>query len=130
MDEPMTDTTYQGFSDHIGIAFTEIDDGFSRAELEVTDELRNSHDVLHGGVLFTMADTGMGAALYTELDEGEQCATTELKINYLSAVHSGHVTCDTELRQKGKSVAYLESTLENDGDEVARATGSYSIYTP
>jgi acyl-CoA thioesterase len=130
MNEPMTDTTYQGFSDHIGISFTELDDGFSRAELEVTDELRNSHDVLHGGVLFTMADTGMGAALYTQLDESEQCATTELKINYLSAVHSGHVTCETELRKKGTSVAYLESTLENDGDEVARATGSYSIYTP
>lgn len=126
----MTTDTPQGFSDLVGLEFTDVDPGFSRGTVEVTDELRNPHGVLHGGVLYTMADTGMGAALYPDLAEDEQCATIEVKINYLRPVRSGRVTCETTLLRKGRSVAYLESDLSRDGETVARATGSYSVFTP
>lgn len=119
----------QGFSDLIGLEFTDIDSGYSRGVVEVSDELTNPYDVLHGAVLYTMADTGMGAALYPELDEGERCATIEIKINYLQSIRSGRVICETTLLQKGRSVAYLESELSHDGETVARASGSYSIFT-
>ncbi|WP_254531094.1 PaaI family thioesterase [Natrinema gelatinilyticum] len=118
------------FSDLIGLEFTEVDDGYSHGTIEVVDDLMNPNDVLHGAVLYTMADNGMGAALHTELAEGEQCATIEIKINYLKPVLSGRVTCETTLLRKGQSVAYLESDLIHDGETVARATGSFSIFTP
>jgi acyl-CoA thioesterase len=106
-----------------------MESGYSRGVVEVTDDLKNPHGVLHGGVLYTMADTGMGAALYTELGADESCATIEVKINYLKPVKSGEVVCETEIVNKGRSVAYLESELTNGGETVARATGSYSVFT-
>lgn len=128
--EPMSTNAPQGFSDLVGLEFTDVEAGYSRGVVEVRDELKNPHDVLHGAVLYTMADTGMGAALYPELDEDELCATIEVKISYFRAVHSGDVVCETTLLRKGKSVAYLESELVNDDETVAQATGSYSVFTP
>ena len=125
----MSSETPQRFSEHVGLRFTEMDDGYSRGVVEVTEDLKNPHGVVHGGVLYTMADTGMGAAVYTELDADESCATIEVKINYLQPVKDGEVVCETEVVNKGRSVAYLESELTNDGDTVARATGSYSVFT-
>jgi acyl-CoA thioesterase len=125
----MSSETPQRFSELVGLDFTEMESGYSRGVVEVTDDLKNPHGVVHGGVLYTMADTGMGAALYTQLAGNEQCATIEVKINYLQPVEDGTVVCETEVVDKGSSVAYLESELLNDGDTVARATGSYSVFT-
>ena len=125
----MSSETPQRFSEHIGLRFIEMEDGYSRAVVKVTDDLKNPHDVVHGGVLYTMADTGMGAAVYTQLGAKESCATIEVKINYLKPVEDGEVVCETEIVNKGRSVAYLESELVNDGETVARATGSYSVFT-
>ncbi|QLG48860.1 PaaI family thioesterase [Natrinema halophilum] len=126
----MTAESPHGFSDLIGLDFTDVEAGYSRGTIEVSDELMNPNGVLHGGVLYTLADSGMGAALYAELAEDQQCATIEIKINYLKPVRTGRVTCETTLEKNGRTVAYLESELVNDGKTVARATGSFSIFTP
>ncbi|WP_178916739.1 PaaI family thioesterase [Natronomonas gomsonensis] len=126
----MPSGTPQGFSDLVGLEFTDIEPGYSRGVVEVSDDLKNPHDVVHGAVLYAMADTGMGGALYPKLDEGQRCATIEVKISYFEPVRSGDVICETDLLRDGKSVAYLESELRNDGTVVARASGSYSVFTP
>jgi len=41
--------------------------GGSAAAVEVRPALLNPNGVVHGGALFTMADTAMGAALHTTL---------------------------------------------------------------
>ena len=77
-----------------------------------------------------MADTGMGAALYTKLIEKEICATIEIKINYYRPVHSGEVKCFTKIINKGKRVANLESEIYNGEKLVAKANGNFSIFIP
>jgi len=83
---------------------------------------------VHGGVIYSMADTGMGGALYPYLDEDELCATIEIKVTYFVAVASGVLTCKTKLIHKSKRIAALESEIDNNGRLVARATGTYSIF--
>lgn len=118
------------FSDLIGLTFTDVEPGYSRAVVDATDRLSNPYGTLHGGVLYSMADTGMGAALSTGLDEGERCATVEIKVNYLRPVRDGRVACETTVVYRGRSIAYLESELTREEEPVARATGTYSIFTP
>jgi len=115
------------FGELIGLCFEAGEKGSSRCKLDVRDELLNTHRVLHGGVTYSMADTGMGAALYTLLEEGESCATIEIKIVYLKPVTGGCLTCVTKVVQKGKRIAVLESEVENDGRLVAKALGTFSI---
>lgn len=116
-----------GFSDLIGLEVTERDDGHSRTVLEATEELTNPYGVVHGAAIYAMADTGMGAALATSVGEDERMATIEIKISYLRPVSRGTMICETTVLNRGRSVAYLESDVENEGRLVARATGSFSI---
>ena len=96
--------------------------------MTVADYHRNSNGVVHGGVIFTLADTGMGAALYPTLDAGEICATIEIKINYFKPVTNGDPVCVGEIVNRGKTVANLEASVYAGDVLVAKANGSFSIF--
>jgi len=118
------------FVERLGLEFAERTSGRSRCTLAVTPEHHNPHGVVHGAVIFAMADTGMGAALYPTLDPGEICATIEVKINYFKPVVSGVLSCVTELVNRGKTVANLESSIYLGDTLVAKANGNYAIFRP
>ena len=115
------------FVDLIGIRFTELNSGESCCELDASEGLFNTNGILHGGVAYSMADTGMGAALFAGLEKGQSCATIEIKIVYLRPVTAGHLVCRTKLIQQGRRIAVLESEVENDGRLVAKALGTFAI---
>ena len=116
------------FADLIGLRFDEQKDGRSRCRVALTPELANPHGVVHGAVAYALADTGMGGALYPLLEEGESCATIEIKIVYLSSAREGELVCDTRVVRKGSRVAVLESEIFESDRLVAKALGTYSIH--
>jgi acyl-CoA thioesterase len=118
------------FASLIGLVVEERRAGFSRCALEVAPQHLNPHRVVHGAVVYALADTGMGAALYPTLGEGELCATIEVKINYFKPATAGRLVCVTELVNRGKAVANLESRVLLGEVLVAKANGNYAIFTP
>lgn len=116
------------YADLIGFEVTDVSEGRSTLEVEVRDELMNPHRVVHGAVLYALADTGMGAALYSMLAEGEACATANCSINYFRPVSGGAITCTTTVRHKGRNIATMESEIMNDGKLAATANGQFSIF--
>ena len=118
------------FADLVDFAVDAQAAGRSTLSLRVAAKHMNPHHVVHGAVLYAMADTGMGAALYPTLAAGEICATIEIKINYFKPVVDGRVVCETELLNRGKSVANLESRLFVGETLVAQANGNYAIFKP
>jgi acyl-CoA thioesterase len=118
------------FADLIGLQFTEHRAGYSKCMLTLDDRHLNPHRVAHGAVLYALADTGMGAALYPTLSEGELCATIQITMNYFKPVASGDVTCTSEVINRGKSVAHIESRIYLGDVLVGAASGNYSIFTP
>jgi len=119
---------FHPFGDLIGLSFTKFENGYSQCTLDVVEKLLNPHKIVHGGVLYSMADTGMGAALYSNLDKSELCATIEIKIHYFKAVKSGTLICNTKVIHKGKTIATMESEITNDDQIVAKAIGTFSIF--
>lgn len=118
------------FADLLGLTFEEHGGGTSLCTLTVHHGLFNPQNVVHGGVLYSLADTGMGGALYTLLQENEYCATVEIKISYFKPVSSGKLACKTVVINKGKRIATLESEIWNEGKLVAKASGSFAIFAP
>ena len=104
--------------------------GACTAALEVRPELLNPNGVVHGGALFAMADTVMGAALHTTLAPGEYCATVEIKIHFLQPVTKGRIRCRTRLVQRGSRIAVLEAHLSVGRQQVAQALGTFAIFLP
>ena len=96
--------------------------------LEIEDNHRNPHGVVHGAVIYALADTGMGGALTSTLREGQICSTIEIKINYLRPGIKGKLRCQTGIVSQGKRTAVLESDVF-DGQErlLARAMGTFMI---
>ena len=119
---------FNPFGELIGLTFTKLENGYSQCVLEVNGKLLNPHKVLHGGVTYSMADTGMGAALYTCIDEDELCATIETKIVYFKPVTSGRLTCDTRVVHRSKRIATLESEIKDDRQLIAKAIGTFSVF--
>src|SRR5262252_675787 len=118
------------FADLIGLQMVEVGAGASRCTLTVVDEHLNPNGVAHGAVLYALADTGMGAALSEMLADGELCATIQIKMNYFKPVFAGTVNCATQVVNRGKRIAHLESRLTVDDALVATASGNYSIFVP
>jgi len=121
---------YHPYADLIGLKIDKQEIGFSKCSLEIVEKLYNPNKVVHGGVIFALADTGMGAALHSGLKTGEICATIEIKINYYRPVRSGIITCITEVINKGRSVANMESMIYCEEVLVAKANGNFSIFEP
>jgi len=119
---------FHPFGDLIGLQFVKREGGQSQCVLKVEQRLLNPHGVVHGGVMYAMADTGMGGAMYSVMEKDEMCATIEIKITYFKAVKEGSLICDTRIINRGKRIAALESEITGGGRLVAKASGTYSIF--
>lgn len=117
----------QRFDKHVGLRIVENAGGTSLLTLPIEAPHFNFQGVVHGGALFTLADTGMGAALYPTLAPGEGCATIEIKINYFRAVRGGEVVCRSQVVHRGRTTAAIESTLSVGDTVVGKATGTFAI---
>ena len=118
------------FAELIGLRIDEQRAGHSTLSLTVRPEHLNPHGVVHGAVVFALADTGMGAALYPGLAPGLICATIDIGINYFKSITAGRLVCRTEVLNQGKQVAHLLSEIFVDERRVAAATGNYAIFAP
>jgi len=116
------------FLDHIGLVVREYGPGDSVCALTIAPMHMNSTGRVHGAVLFALADTGMGAALAPTLARDQACATVELKINYFKPVRAGELACTTQVVNRGRTLANMESSIYLDQVLVARANGTFAIF--
>jgi len=117
----------QRFIHHVGLAIESAADGKSRLTLELAPHHLNGVGIVHGGVLFTLADTGMGAAIYPQLAEGNYCATVEIKINYFKPVSAGTLVCTSEVVHQGRTLANVDSAVYAGDVLLAKANGTFAI---
>lgn len=115
------------FADLIGLTVEKQVDGSSTLLLPVDGRHLNPHGVVHGAVIYAMADTGMGAALYSVLDAGYACATIDISISYFRPVVDGQLLCQTVLENKGRTVAHLTARITQNDKLVAQASGNFAI---
>lgn len=115
------------FADLIGLTVEQQGDGKSTLLLQVDGRHLNPHGVVHGAVIYAMADTGMGAALYSVLDAGYACATIDISISYFRPVVDGQLLCQTVVENKGRTVAHLTARITQNDKLVAQASGNFAI---
>jgi acyl-CoA thioesterase len=76
----------------------------------------------HGGVLFTLMDTAMAWAVLTGLDEGQNCATIDLAIQYPRPARGEAFSCRARIVQRGSLIVYTRGDILDEGDHLV-ATG-------
>jgi uncharacterized protein (TIGR00369 family) len=118
------------FGDLLGYDVENFAESSVLTSLQIEAKHLSPAGVTHGGVISAFVDFSMGAALFTQLKQGERCSTIEFKINYLSPVKLGEkIFCDAKIKFKGKSHAVLECHVFREaGKDVAFGMGTYNIY--
>jgi acyl-CoA thioesterase len=121
-------TSAHPFADLLGLSVDSKQSGKSTCSIAFTERLLNPNNVVHGGVIYSMADTGMGGALMSLLGDGQHCATIEIKMMYLKPAGHHDLVCNTEVIKQGRRVAILESEVFSGGELIAKATGSFAVF--
>jgi acyl-CoA thioesterase len=121
-------TSAHPFADLLGLSVDSKQSGKSTCSIAFTERLLNPNNVVHGGVIYSMADTGMGGALMSLLGDGQLCATIEIKMMYLKPAGHHDLVCNTEVIKQGRRVAILESEVFSGGELIAKATGSFAVF--
>ena len=96
--------------------------------MEASPQLRNTQGLTHGGALTTLADTAMGAACWTLVEEGVLFTTIELKMSFLKAARSGLLTATGTILRQGRNAAFAEcSVTDQQGALIARASCTFLL---
>lgn len=115
----------------LGMKIVDAESGIGRVSIQIDERLMHPQQIVHGGVIFTLADTAMSMALISVLPVGTRFGTLEAKINFMLPVHMGELLAEGKIVHKGRSTAVLEATVFNivEGEQqaIAKVLGTFSI---
>ncbi len=114
------------FTELLNVHLTSAEEGVASFEYEISKQHTNTMGTLHGGLLCSIADTAMGAAFFTVLEDGESLTTLELKINYLRPVWEGKLIATARVVKRGRTTGLVECDIMDGNDQlIARAGSTY-----
>jgi len=82
----------------------------------------------HGGVIFTLLDTTLAWAVWSELDQGLNCATVHLDIQYSAPAKGDFFTCQGSVDQRTRAMRFVSGqVLDDQGRLVAMGQATFRI---
>jgi acyl-CoA thioesterase len=114
------------FAKELGINLTSLDSGVSETEMEIAPHVLNVYQTVHGGALYTLADTTAGVAAISAT--GCACVTLNSSISFLSPVgnHAGKLTAKANVLRWGRRTAVCEVYIY-DQDRNLAVRGTFTI---
>lgn len=107
-----------GLPKFLDARIVEVTPGRLVATVAVRPELLTPFGSLHGGVIAALVDHVLGCVLYPHIPRGAWAATTEFKVNYLSAVREGELRAEATILALTKRTAVVRIEVAN-GDRLA-----------
>ena len=110
------------YCETLGIDVVELEPGYARTELTVTEDLLNFHGTPHGGAVYSLADAAFAASSNSH---GETAVALETNISYLEAVETGETLTATaeETHMAGKTAEYEVEVTNSDDERIATFRG-------
>jgi uncharacterized protein (TIGR00369 family) len=115
-----------GFISLIGAPDPEAADGKATLSVEVDERHLNPAGTVHGGMLATLVDSTMGAAIRSAIDD-EVPATSQLSITYLRPGKPGRLEVTATLRKRGQNLTVCEADVEQDGRSLVHALATFAL---
>jgi len=94
--------------------------------MRVADTHTNMHNIAHGGLLATLADSALGYCIVQEARVS--VVTVQMSVEYLSAVKPGdwleaHVSID----KQGRRLLYATCLLKTEGKVMLKANAVFAV---
>lgn len=116
----------------VGYRIHAVETGYAAFELDPDEYHYNPFATVHGGILSTLLDTAMTAAVITTLPQYRTCSTVEIKVNFIRPVtkKSGVLRCEARPVHVGRRLATVEGHLrDRDGRLVTHGISTCSIFS-
>lgn len=98
----------------------EVKKGFAKVEMVIDEQILNVHGFVHGGALYSLADTAAGAASFAT---GRDSVTLSGSINYIKPGKGGKLIGIAQEISAGRTTGVYEVFIFNDCDVLlSRAT--------
>lgn len=114
----------------LGYRIHSVESGHAVFELDPAEYHYNPFATVHGGILSTLLDSAMTAAVITTLPSGKTCSTVEIKVNFIRPVtaETGVLRCEARPVHVGRRLATVEGHLRNkEGKLIAHGISTCSI---
>ena len=109
----------------VGLELCELKSGDVSVCLDVRDEVKQNHGVVHGGAIASLIDTASAFVILTAIDENERVTTTDLTIHYLRPVTVGRMLARARIVRGGRRRFVVNVEVENEGALAATAVTGY-----
>ena len=109
------------------IQVEEVKCGYAKLSMAADPKIHgNRYGAVHGGALFTLADTALGAVCYSI---GSMVVTMSASINFIkNTMHKEKVTAEATLIHKGKSSVVCEVEIFSEKQELmVEVTGTMFV---
>jgi uncharacterized protein (TIGR00369 family) len=117
------------FHTYMGFNLERMADGEAVATLELAEHHCNKRGVAHGGVVSSLLDTALGAAVISTMPKEWWCATISLSIQFLGGVTSGKLIATGRVIRRGRRVAFANGEIRDEaGRRIASAEGSWHLW--
>ncbi len=91
----------------------------------------NSRDLVHGGLIATLADNAMGLSCGVNMADPQRIVTISLSVDYLDSANIGQwLQVETNFVKVGGSICFAQSLITADGEPCARASATFKILRP
>ncbi len=109
----------------LGLELVDMKDREARIAMEAGINFANPMGTIHGGILATLADTAMGLAFITTLDQGDSFTTVDLTVKYMRPFFPARVSAKGWVVKRGKNLGLCQSeVLDQEGNLLAVAYSS------
>lgn len=99
------------FSQWLGIEIKEIRPGYSKIGMTVREEMMSGLGIVHGGIVFSLADSAFAFACN---NRNNLSVALDTAINFIKPVHPGHVlTAEAREMHNGRSTGLYHITITN-----------------
>ena len=111
-----------------GIELITVSMGAAKVKMEIRDRHKNSHGTVHGGAIFTLADTAFALASNSH---GIPAAAINAHISYVKSASSGSLFAEAEEFSLNPKIAtYIVHVTDQNGDRIALFEGMVYRKTP
>ncbi len=97
-----------------GIEFMDVSPGRAKVKMLIGDRHKNSHGTVHGGVIFTLADTAFALASNSQ---GVPAAAINAHISYVKSASSGTLYAEAEEFSISPKIATYTVKITDDKEE-------------
>ena len=113
----------------LGMELVDVKKGWAKIRLPFDEKLTNAIGLVHGGAIFSPADSAVGMALVGMIARNENISTLEMKINYLKPFKGKVMLAEAKIIHKGAQTAVGDVEVRDDKEGlIAKGLATYAIF--